>query len=356
MMDLVRETQFPPRRVAGRERGWYRGDCHVHSRRSHGGELTPEQLAAAARASGLDFIAITEHNTADTHGAWGPLAGNDLLVILGQEVTTQTGHWLALGIAPGQVVEWRYGVRHNVIDRYVSQVHQAGGLCVAAHPHAPYLGGVFMYPFDGFDAVEAWNGLWSSDRPWNADNNAAVAEWGQALAAGIRGGRWLPAIGNSDTHLDGQIAIPHTIVLADELSTSAILAGIRAGHSWIAGSAAVDVSLHAWAGDRSAGIGELLETCGKPAVVRAVVSGVPSGTVSFLTDQGIVHRESLPDDGPGVIEWRTSTKESAFVRVEVRQPDQQMAALTNPVILSLDPPCRAGWACGGYIVMCSSDR
>lgn len=44
----------------------------------------------------------------------------------------------------------------------------------------------------------------SSDLPWNADNLAAVAEWGRALAAGIHGGRWLPAIGSSDTHLDGR--------------------------------------------------------------------------------------------------------------------------------------------------------
>jgi hypothetical protein len=221
-----------------------------------------------------------------------------------------------------------------MIDRYVSQVHQAGGLCVAAHPHAPYPGGVFMYPFDGFDAVEVWNGLWSSNRPWNADNNAAVAEWGRALAVGIRVGRWLPAIGNSDTHLDGKIAIPHTVVLADELSTSAVLAGIRAGRSWIAGSATVDLALHAGAAGRDAGIGEQLGTSGELAVVRAVVSGVPSGTVSFHTDQGTVHRESLPAEGPGTIEWRTSAEESAFVRVEVRHPGQQMAALTNPVILS----------------------
>jgi hypothetical protein len=334
MTDQVPQPQFPPSRVAGRGRGWYRGDCHVHSARSHGAELTPEQLAAAARASGLDFMAITEHNTADTHGAWGRLAGDDLLVILGQEATTQTGHWLALGIRPGQVVEWRYGLRHGVIGQHVTQVHQAGGLCVAAHPHAPYPGGVFTYPFDQFDAVEVWNGLWSSDRPWNADNNAAVAEWGRTLAAGIRSGRWLPAIGNSDTHLDGQIAIPHTVVLADELSTSAVLAGIRAGHSWIAGSTAIDLSLRARSGERSAGIGDQLDTFGKPAVIQSVVSGMPSGTVSFHTDRGTVHRETLPGDGSGTIEWRTSAEESAFVRVEVRQPGQQMAALTNPVILS----------------------
>ena len=104
-------------------------------------------------------------------------------MILGQEAVTQTGHWRALGIGLGQVAGWRYGVRHDVIARHVGQARAAGGLCVAAHPHAPYAGGVFMYPFEGFDAVEVWNGLWSSDLPWNADNNAAVAEWGRSLAA-----------------------------------------------------------------------------------------------------------------------------------------------------------------------------
>lgn len=334
MTDQVREPQFPPKRAAGRGRGWYRGDCHVHSARSVGGELTPEELAAAARASGLDFIAITEHNTADTHGAWAPLAGDDLLVILGQEVTTSTGHWLALGIEPERVVEWRYGIRDDVIGRYVHQVRQAGGLCVAAHPHAPYPGGVFTYPFDGFDAVEVWNGPWASDQPWNADNNAAVAEWGRALAAGILGGRWLPAMGNSDAHLDGQIAIPHIVVLADELSASAVLASLRAGRSWIAGSASVQLSVEVCAGDGNGGIGERLDTRGEPAVVRAVVSGVPSGTVSFHTDRGTVHRESLPGAGAGTIEWRTSAEASLFVRVEVRDGGGQMAALTNPVILA----------------------
>ena len=55
MTDQVREPQFAPMSLAGRGHGWYRGDCHVHSERSHGGELTAEQLAAPppARASRL---------------------------------------------------------------------------------------------------------------------------------------------------------------------------------------------------------------------------------------------------------------------------------------------------------------
>jgi hypothetical protein len=315
-------------------RRWFRGDCHVHSVHSNGGELTPPQLAAEARAAGLDFVATTEHNTGGAHDAWGLLAGDDLTVILGQEVTTRTGHWLALGIGPGQVVEWRYGLRDDLVDRYLDDVRRTGGLCVAAHPYAPYPSGTFMYPYHGFDVVEVWNGLWSSDLPWNADNEAALAEWGRNLAAGIHRGRWRPAMGNSDTHLSGQIGTPQTVVSAEELTADAILTGVRAGRSWIAESAAIELSAAISAGDRTAGVGERLQTCERPAVMRVDISGVPSGTVSFHTDRGKAHRESLPDDGSGVVEWCTSAEESAFVRVEVRHPGGRMAALSNPIILT----------------------
>ncbi|MEV4510203.1 CehA/McbA family metallohydrolase [Dactylosporangium sp. NPDC049525] len=311
-------------------RGWHRGDCHVHSRRSHGGELTPEQLAAAARAAGLDFIAITEHNTADTHGALGSLTGDDLLVILGQEVVTDAGHWLALGVGPGQVIDWRDGP----VDRRVAEVRRGGGLCVVAHPFAPYPSGTFTYPFDGFDAVEVWNGRWRSDLPWNADNEAALAAWGGDLAAGVRQGRWRPAIGNSDAHLAGQLGTPQTVVRAAARTTAAVLAGLRAGHCWIAGSAGIRLSCAAGAGARAAGIGEHLRTDGEPVVVRAEISGVPSGVVTFHTDRGRTHRDVLPRDGTGSVRWSTSVRDSAFVRVEVRHPTGHMAALTNPIILT----------------------
>lgn len=305
----------------------------MHSASSNGGELTPDQLAAGARAVGLDFLATTEHNTAATHGAWSRHADDDLLVILGQEVTSRTGHWLALGVLPGQVVDWRYGVRDNVLDRHLDEIHRAGGLCVAAHPHAPYPSGTFMYPYQGFDVVEVWNGQWSSDVPWQADNEAALADWRRSLAADVHQGRWRPAMGNSDTHLEGQIGIPHTVVLADELSADAILAGIRAGRSWIAGSSAVELSFTVSTDHGSAGIGERLKTGAEPAVARVGVNGVPSGRVSFHTPRGEAYRASLPDTGSGTVEWHTSAEESAFIRIEVRDPEGHMAALSNPIIL-----------------------
>jgi len=311
---------------------WYRGDCHLHTALSSGGELTPAELAAEARSAGLDFIAITDHNTADAHALMIDLAGPDLLVIAGQEMTTDTGHWLAVGLEPGQVVDWAYGVRDGVIDQHLKQVHDAGGLCVAAHPHAPYPSGTFMFPFDGFDLVEVWNGQWASDLPWNADNEAALAEWGRSLAYGVHTGSWRPAIGDSDTHLAGQIGTPQTVVLADDLTVPAILAGMRAGRSWIAGSAHIQLSLTVSADDRTAGIGELLETRGAPARVHLKVEGAPSGTVTVHTERGVAHRASMSADG--AFEWVVAAQETSFVRIEVRQSDGSMAALTNPVGLA----------------------
>ncbi|MFE4677728.1 CehA/McbA family metallohydrolase [Streptomyces sp. NPDC056723] len=324
---------FPPARAVGRGSDWYRGDCHVHSVHSDG-ELTPEELAVRARAAGLDFMATTEHNSAAEPGAWGHLAADDFLIVLGEEVTTKTGHWLALGISPGEVVDWNHQVRDGLIGQFLDQVHRAGGLCVAAHPHAPYPSGDFLFPFRGFDVVEVWNGLWTSDRPWNADNEAALAQWGRRLAADIRTGSWRPAMGNSDTHLEGQIGFPHTVVFAEELSTDAILVAIRAGRSWIAESVDVAVSFTAHVDGRVAGVGERLTTRGGPVEVQAAVQGVPAGTVSFHTDRGKVHRVPLPGDGAGVVQWETAAEDSAFVRIEVRHPNGHVAALTNPIILT----------------------
>ncbi|MFG2659216.1 CehA/McbA family metallohydrolase [Streptomyces sp. NPDC048425] len=180
----------------GRGASWYRGDCHVHSVHSDG-ELTPKELAYRARAVGLDFIATTEHNSAAAPGVWTPLAADDFLIMLGEEVTSKTGHWLALGTSPGQIVDWNCRARDGLIERCLDQVHRVGGLCVVAHPHAPYLSGDFMYSFRGFDAVEVWNGPWTSDRPgtqttrptWQSEGG--VSQPASTRARGCR--RWATA-------------------------------------------------------------------------------------------------------------------------------------------------------------------
>jgi hypothetical protein len=156
----------------------------------------------------------------------------------------------------------------------------------------------------------------------------------RVLGFDIQGGRWRPALGNSDAHLEDQIGMTQTVVLAEELSTGAVLDGIRAGRSWIAESATVELSFKAAAGDQSAGIGGRLEIRGEPIVIVAEVRGVPSGAVSFHTDRGAVHRAPLPSSESATVEWHTSDEESQFVRIEVRHSEGRMAALTNPIPLT----------------------
>lgn len=310
---------------------WFRGDCHVHSTRSVNADLPVDEIVRAALRSGLDFIAPTEHNTVDGHADWEPYAG-ELLVIPGQEVTTRTGHWLALGLRSCRTVDWRYGVRDGRLEAELDRVRAAGGLCVAAHPHAPYAGGRLGYPLELFDAVEVWNGRWTSSLPWQADNEAATAEWGRGLAAGMAGGRWLPAVGNSDAHQQGQLGTPHTVVRADALTPAAVLAGLRAGRSWIAAGRHVELTLTAGTDDQIAGIGDVLRA--DEVTVTAAVRGVPSGRISVHTGRGTARSATLPPDGAGEVVWETRASDAGFVRVVVRDRDGSMAALTNPIRLA----------------------
>ncbi len=335
---------YPPERAKGRGRAWYRGDCHVHSAHSDG-RRTPAEVAAAARAAGLDFINSSEHNTTSAHAAWEGLWGDDLLILTGEEITTRNGHVLAVGTDPGVFVDWRYRARENRFGRYAHQVRRAGGLVVPAHPHATCIGCNWKFGLAEADAVEVWNG------PWTPDDEIALAEWDNALVAAVRNagdggdgpGRWLPATGNSDAHREpDRVGHPQTVVLAESLSRRAILAGIRAGRSYLAESAALALSFGATDGRGGhAGIGERLRAAADaPVTVRLEVSGAAADcTVRLVTDQGVLLTTPLPAAGTGVVEWRTTPAHTAYVRAEVRHAPAvpglpgAFAALTNPVFL-----------------------
>jgi hypothetical protein len=337
---------YPATTAKSRGRAWYRGDCHLHTVYSDG-KYQPEEVAAGARSGGLDFMVSTDHNTNTSHGHWGPLAGDDLLIIVGEEVTTRNGHWLAIGTKPGEFVDWRYRSRDDALVSYQKQVHKSGGLCISAHMYCPWIGCEWKFGFDGMDATEVWTG------PWGWDDDAAVSTWANLLAQAADGlHKWLPAVGNSDAHSPGNVVgLPQNVVLADNLSRDAILAALAAGRTWIAESSSVDLTLTATGpGGRSAGIGERLAADrGDEITVKIDVSGVPNGTVRLLTDEGQMLQSTLPASGSGTVTWITKAEIAAFVRAEVRHPMADgsaggtsmgpslsfgaMAALTNPIWL-----------------------
>ncbi|HEY9291820.1 MAG TPA: CehA/McbA family metallohydrolase [Microlunatus sp.] len=342
---LSRRSTPPPQRVDGRGAGWYRGDSHLHSIYSDG-RRTPDRIAELARAGGLDFMISTEHNTPAAHPVWGDLAGDDLLIITGEEVTTRNGHLLALGIAPNSWVDWRFRAGDDQLlrsapraartDRLTERIHDLGGIAVAAHPYGGCIGCFWKFGYADVDAVEVWNG------PWGVQNECAVATWDNLLVSGDRD-RWLPAMGNSDAHAESDVVgLPQTVVYAAELSSSAITSAIAAGRSWIAESGAVDLEFTAETAGGRAGIGERLSADRQATItITARVSGVPNGRLRLITDQGELHAAPIDESGRAEINWQTTASLSAYVRLEVRHPMPAgmplpfgpMAALTNPIFL-----------------------
>ena len=104
-----------------------RYDLHVHTDASPCSRASPEDVVDAAIAAGLDGIAVTDHDTTENVARVEALAPSDLHVVSGAEVTTATGHLLALGVREPPPIRLPP-------ETAVDAVHERGGLAVLAHP------------------------------------------------------------------------------------------------------------------------------------------------------------------------------------------------------------------------------
>ena len=67
-------------------------DLHLHSKASFDGRMGIEEIAALAKARGLDGVAICDHDVVYT----GPTEVDGVLILPGVEFSTEYGHLLAL--------------------------------------------------------------------------------------------------------------------------------------------------------------------------------------------------------------------------------------------------------------------
>lgn len=92
-------NQYPP----GLPRFFdYAGAMHVHSTYSDG-TGTVAEIAHAANRAGLDFVVLCDHSNLDALGGGQDGWHGRTLVLVGTEITTDTGHLLALRVPPGFV-------------------------------------------------------------------------------------------------------------------------------------------------------------------------------------------------------------------------------------------------------------
>jgi PHP domain len=204
----------PPRRdlPAPPGRRWLAGDLHAHTVHSDG-VLTVQQLAVLAVRRGLDFIAVTDHNTVSHHAELSAAARCYGITLLpGQEVTTDGGHAGALGD-----VGWIDFRREP--DDWLEATEAGGGLLSVNHPIAGPVS--WTRPMRRRPPlVEVWHWSWL-DKRWTTP----LAWWLAWDAAAI-------PVGGSDWHREGSDAPPGrptTWVECAGTEPSDVLDGLRAG-------------------------------------------------------------------------------------------------------------------------------
>jgi len=135
----------------------YAGAIHIHTRYSDGsGDI--DRVVTAAKKCGIDFIIISDHNSIK-HKLKGREGWQDnVLVLVGQEISPKKNHYLALGL------DERIKPHRNDLWRHVAQVQEKGGFGFAAHPisNGRRLGQAKVRPWVSLDderigGIELWS-------------------------------------------------------------------------------------------------------------------------------------------------------------------------------------------------------
>lgn len=312
--------------TAPRGHGWYRGDLHGHSLHSDA-MWDVRDLVEHARAHGLDFVALTDHNTVSPLAEMDSYSADDMLTIGGMELTTYYGHALALGIRRWQ--PWRVGVDADTMSELAERAVSGGATFIIAHPMAvgdPFCTGCdWNYPDmmpGSARVVEIWNGVWASE----SRNEQAVQLWYRWLNQGYR----MAATAGRDIHtpLDiGEYGYCH--VCADDLSESAILEAVRKGHLYISTRPQVELTANSSEG-HSGMMGDIVS--GETVDVTFAWRDSSEGDQLVIVVDGKPASEEIPET-QGQRTWTLRADEARWTVAEIRAADGSLRAITNPIFL-----------------------
>ncbi len=322
--------------------GWYRGDLHMHDAHSDGscasksGRRVPCPLfrtVQAASDAGLDFVAVTDHNTVAHFAGLRELQPyfDTMLLIPGTEITTFGGHANAIGL--DRWIDFRVGGRTVPdIATLEREVESAGAILSINHPALPSgeacMGCGWVWhdtDWSRVAAIEAINAN-TVDTPLSG-----IGFWYARLNQGHR----LTGIGGSDNHdpdpTPGRAPIgrPTTVVHAEALSTPGILAGIRAGRVFIDvdGTPNRMLDVEAASGGAHAVMGGTLRPDAK-VTVTARIQGVAAGKAVLIADG--VEARALPV-APSVTFDLDRAAACGWVSVNVTSAAGKLLLVGNPI-------------------------
>jgi PHP family Zn ribbon phosphoesterase len=130
-----------------------KADLHIHTPKStcyNDPSVTPEEIVDAAVAAGLEVIAVTDHNSvAAVDDIRKAAEGKGLFVFPGVELTTKSGHFIALfelGTPMNELEDFlasvginrsKWGDAHTIAgdgaEEILRKINRHGGISIAAH-------------------------------------------------------------------------------------------------------------------------------------------------------------------------------------------------------------------------------
>ena len=314
---------------------------------------------------GLDFLAVTDHNTTSTYDEERELQPyfDKLLLIPGRELTTYSGHANVWGTT--EFIDFRAGGPNRVSKNdMLAQARALGALVSINHPIGPDAERCIGCAWDGVNAdktpvagreqdtdmhlvsaIEVINGPVGGA---SAYFHASDIEFWEAQ---LRRGLHLTAVGGSDTHRPDvdTIGLPTTVVYARDLSVAAILDGIRAGHVFVdlTGSRNLPkaqpraIELKAGSGLTLAMMGDTLAvTPDTPLVIMTRVTSSLGSVIRFLIDgepdPSFSSSTILSEDQTFSSRWipQLALGKPHWLRAEVHAPDGSLQLLSNPIYLT----------------------
>jgi len=317
-----------PRGPLRRGAAWYSGGLHLHTAHSDG-TLNAVSLARRAREAGLDFIAITDHN--NTVHQLEPLEDDGLLRIVGEEVTTPGGHVNVIGLGGARdYVDFRAGPADPRLAALLQAAAERGALVAVNHPTADCLGCDWGGPVPpAAHAIEIVN-------PGQPKQQQAIDLWDRLL----REGRRIVAVGTADWHrAPAPIDTASVRVWADELSTPAILRGIREGRVVVmADGRTPPPELRVRLGSVAAAVGDTVKLRrGQRYGVEVAARGAAyeGARVALMWDGAPAGQAVLTGGAPLRLTRRADR--AGYLRAHVWRKDGQPLAITNPIWIAVDP-------------------
>ncbi|MHC4606818.1 MAG: PHP-associated domain-containing protein [Planctomycetota bacterium] len=175
-------------------------DLHCHTSASFDCRMRPAKVLARARAVGLGGIAITDHDTLEGAREAAAIAGGggDLLVIVGEEISTTSGEIIGLFLK-----------EHVATDdpiEAIREIHGQGGVALLPHPFTRSLS-IEERVAQELDACEGFNARHAKMR--RVDGTRGEEE---IVAFAARYG--LTTVASSDAHFPWEIGRARTVIPA----------------------------------------------------------------------------------------------------------------------------------------------